>query len=104
MTSDGDWGEIIDEADAKKFVGREQELVIFRQQMILAKPDYLIFYISGQGGIGKTTLLNRYKDIAKDLDFLAVDSDEQQKDIPAVLGHFADQLAGYGYKLKKFDE
>jgi hypothetical protein len=31
---------------------------------------YLIFYITGQGGVGKTTLLNRYREIAQDFSFL----------------------------------
>ncbi len=71
MASVGDWGEIIDESEAKLFVGREQELDTFRQQINLDKPRYLIFYITGQGGAGKSTLLNRYREIAaKDFHFL----------------------------------
>ena len=34
MTSIGDWGEIMDEVDAERFVGREQELDFFKHQMI----------------------------------------------------------------------
>ncbi|MFL5626693.1 MAG: tetratricopeptide repeat protein, partial [Ktedonobacteraceae bacterium] len=104
MTSIGDWDEIIDDAEAERFVGREQELNTFRQQISRTPPRSLIFYITGQGGVGKTTLLNRYREIAKDFGFLLVDCDEQQRDVPAVLGRFARQLAEQGFPLKHFDE
>ena len=70
MTSTGDWGEIINQVETERFVGRVQELDIFRQQANHLPPRYLIFYITGQGGVGKTTLLNRYRKIAEDLSFL----------------------------------
>jgi GTPase SAR1 family protein len=60
MTSTGDWNDIIDNAEAEYFVGREKELTIFRQEISRTPPRYLIYYITGQGGVGKTTLLNRY--------------------------------------------
>jgi len=104
MTSSGDWGEIIDEMEAKRFVGREQELDVFRRQISLNKPNYLIFYITGQGGVGKSTLLNRYKEIARDSNFLIADCDEQERDVPAVLGRFAHRLAGQDMPLKRFAE
>ena len=104
MGSVGDWDEIIDEAEAERFVGRENELELFRQQVRLDKPRYLIFYITGQGGSGKTTLLNRYQDIARGFNFLITDCDEKQRDVPAVLGRFAQQLAEQGFSLKHFDE
>jgi len=57
--SSGDWDEVFDEVEAEHFVGRHEELESFRQQVSFTKPRYLIFYITGQGGVGKTTLLNR---------------------------------------------
>ena len=105
MTSFDDWGPIIDEAEAQRFVGREQELDTFRQHINSTPPRYLLFYITGQGGVGKTTLLNRYREIARnDFKFLLADSDEQQRDIPTVLGRFARQLKEQNAPLKRFDE
>jgi hypothetical protein len=103
MASVGDWDELNDEAEAERFVGREQELEAFRQQINLIKPRYLSFYITGQGGAGKTTLLNRYREIAEGYDFLLADCNEQQRDVPAVLGRFAHQLDEQGFPLKQFD-
>src|SRR5579864_6951286 len=104
MTAGGDWGEIIDKEEAERFVGREQELETFSQQINRTQPRYLIFYLTGQGGVGKTTLLNRYREIAKDSSFLLTDCNELQRDIPAVLGRFARQLAEQGYPFKRFNE
>jgi len=103
MASVGDWGELISKAEAERFVGRERELEIFDQQINLAQPRYLIFYITGQGGAGKTTLLNRYREIARGTGFLLAECDELQRDVPAVFGRFARQLAEQDSPLKDFD-
>ena len=101
----GDLGDIIDKAEAARFVGRENEIESFRQYVNLTPPTYIIFYITGQGGVGKTALLNRYREIARsEFAFLLAGCDEQQRDIPAVLGHFAQQLSAQGVPLKHFNE
>ena len=100
----GDWDEVFEEVEAEYFVGRQQELENFRQHISLTKPRYLIFYITGQGGVGKTTLLNRYREIAGGDDFLLADCDEKQRDVAAVLGRFAQQLTEQGFPLKHFNE
>jgi tetratricopeptide (TPR) repeat protein len=100
----GDWDDVFDEAEAESFVGRENELEKFRQQIILVKPRYPIFYITGQGGAGKSTLLHRYQGIAEEHGFLIAECDEQQHDVPAVLGRFAQQLTEQGFPLKDFNE
>lgn len=100
----GDWNEVFEEAEAEYFVGREKELERLRQNINLPKPRYLFFYITGQGGAGKTTLLHRYQEITKEYDFLLAECDEQQRDVPAVLGHFAQQLDEQSHPLKRFNE
>src|ERR687888_2128446 len=85
------WDEIISKAEAERFIGREQELDFFQKQIALTPPRYLVFYITGQGGVGKSTLLNRYQEMAKERGFLILDADEQQHDVPAVLARFAHQ-------------
>ncbi len=40
MASVGDWGELIDEAEAERFVGREQELETFRLHLAEPIPGY----------------------------------------------------------------
>src|SRR6266699_3715628 len=104
IMSGGDWNDVYEEVEAEHFVGREQELESFRQHISPVNPRYLIFYITGQAGAGKTTLLTRYKGIAEEYDFLLSDSNEQQRDVPTVLGRFAQQLTDQGFSFKNFDE
>jgi tetratricopeptide (TPR) repeat protein len=99
-----DWDSLITEVEAEHFVGREQELDLFQREITLPTPRWLIFYITGQGGSGKTTLLKHYQKIAREHHFLVAECDEQQKDVPAVLGQFAQQLAEAHAKLENFEK
>src|SRR5438552_10687995 len=98
------WDDIIVEAEEGRFVGREKELELFRQEIQRETPRFLIFYISGQGGVGKSTLLGQYRTFARDTGFLLADTDEMQRDVPSVLGRFAQQLIEQGVRLKQFEE
>lgn len=104
MTSPGNWDDIIDMAEAERFIGREQELEVFRKEISQSLPSYLIFYITGQGGVGKTTLLDRCRSIASTTGFLVASVDEQQRTVPDVLGRIAAHLESLGYSLKHFTE
>ncbi len=99
-----DWGDIIRKAEAERFVGREQELEAFQREIALTVPGVLIYYLTGQGGVGKTTLLRRYQELAKNSGFLVAECSEQQKDVPAVLGRFAQQLALQHAPLENFEK
>jgi hypothetical protein len=39
------WGDVIEKAEAERFVGREQELFSFRINMERNPPRYLIYFI-----------------------------------------------------------
>src|SRR5437764_5781119 len=100
MTAQGSWDDIISSIETEYFVGREHELDTFQIQLKRTPPRYLVFYIMGQGGVGKTTLLTRYQEIASEMGFLLADCDEQQKDVTTVLGRFAYQIVEQGFFLK----
>ncbi len=101
----GNIDDILKKAEAERFVGRDHEIESFRRSINLTPPTYIIFFITGQGGVGKTALLNRYQAIARnEYDFLVAGCDEQQRDIPTVLGHFAQQLSAQNTPLKHFNE
>ncbi len=105
MSSSDDLGNIIERAEAARFVGRAREIESFRQHINRTPPAYIFYFLTGQGGVGKTTLLNRLKAIAKnEFGMLVADCDEQQRDIPSVLGHFAQQLSRQNAQLKRFNE
>lgn len=70
--------ELRDRAVQSSFVGREAQLQQFRS--VIATPyserDRFIFNISGQGGIGKTTLLEQFQQVAKELGYVTAYVDE----------------------------
>jgi len=103
MPVDDGWDNIINEKERTRFVGREQELEVFRAEINRTSPNYLIYYITGQGGVGKTSLLNRYQEIAKNFGFLLADCDQEQRDVPTVLGHLAHRLQEQNFPLKRFN-
>jgi len=89
------------------FTGREAELEGFRHNFELSfenEERKFIFAISGQGGIGKTSLLRRFREIAKNNDALIALTDESFNDLPTVLQRFAEDLEKQGFPLKNFTE
>jgi hypothetical protein len=57
--------DLTDRERARLFVGREAERRAFRQNFEGETPEYLYFYIHGQGGIGKSFLVGHYQTIAR---------------------------------------
>ncbi|HEX5734852.1 MAG TPA: hypothetical protein VF131_18620 [Blastocatellia bacterium] len=89
------------------FVGRESQVSLFRRNWSLPLDDYrrsYIFNVFGQGGVGKTSLLNRYRNYVDGDGSLAAWTDETEKDVPAVMERLAAQLEEQGYSLKSFSE
>ncbi len=98
------WGQIIDNKDSEDFIGRTKELTTFKTEIKGNPLKYLIFFISGQGGVGKTTLLKQYKLIAEEEGFYISDCDEKQNTIPEILHRFMKQLEQQGIVLKEFSK
>ena len=89
------------------FVGREQQLELFRQNLrrpVDSEDYYFIFNVHGQGGVGKTTLLKKFRALAKDADALTAYVDEGTKSVPEVLARFAQQLKAQDAELSDFDK
>ncbi|MGQ4649735.1 tetratricopeptide repeat protein [Lyngbya aestuarii] len=87
------------------FVGREEQLNLFQQNLFLELSDprrRFIFNIHGQGGVGKTTLLENFRKIVRQKFTFHAYIDETQRGVPEVMAQIAEQLAQQGYKLRKF--
>jgi len=54
-------------ARQRQFVGREAELALFRSATVAAELPFCILYIHGPGGVGKTTLLQQFGLLSKEL-------------------------------------
>src|SRR6266487_5737526 len=84
--------------DARKiFIGRTGELLFFTQNILKPEePTHNILTISGQGGVGKSTLLARFIDEAHSAEFkdycLTATVDELQTTPASIMEKFAAQL------------
>lgn len=92
----------------KIFIGRTTELQFFVEHIL--KPDdpsYNIISISGEGGVGKSTLLARFIEEARSSDFrdfcLTALVDESQMTPYSVMENFAQQLSEAGAPLIEFE-
>ncbi len=99
--------EIIAQRREEEFVGREEPLSRFRENLHLPVDDprrRFVWNIHGPAGVGKTWLLDRMRHIAEEEGAYTAWSDEAQGDVPSVLGELADRLAQQGVTLKTFQE
>ena len=89
------------------FIGREQELARFRDNLQRPFDDpafTVIFSIAGQGGVGKTTLLRQWQQMLKEKQYLMVWLDEINVRGGAVetLAEMVEQLSKQGGEFKQF--
>jgi hypothetical protein len=47
-----------------RFVGRRDELALFRAALDAAEPTFAVLFVHGDGGVGKTALLHAFRDLA----------------------------------------
>lgn len=89
------------------FVGREEHITLFRRNLALSLDDerrHFIFNVAGQGGVGKTWLLRRFRQLAEAGDAITAWTDEADEDVPDIMGHIAEQLEDQGHELETFSE
>src|SRR5258708_6852763 len=87
------------------FLGRDPQETVFQKNLMLDEElRTFIFNIFGQGGVGKTSLLRRYYQLAENASAVTIWNDEMQKDLLEVLESVAKQLENQGYVLKRFSK
>ena len=103
--------ELRDRVSQPSFVGREAQLQQFRNALATSYGERkrFIFNISGQGGIGKTTLLEQLRKISKELGRVTAYVDEGSTsnpidNLPEGLNRLVLDLNKQGYECKKFQE
>jgi hypothetical protein len=99
--------EILKRRQQEEFVGREEQLTFFHRNLRWEIDDprrRFVINVSGQGGVGKTWLLRRFRKIAEDAGAVTTCTDEAQDDIPEVMGCMAQEFEAQGHPLKTFTE
>jgi len=89
------------------FVGRQDHVSIFEQNLGLPPDDdrrRFVFNISGPAGVGKTSLMYRFRQLAEASDSLTAWIPGPDSDPVATMATVADQFERRGHKLKTFDE
>ncbi|WNZ48876.1 AAA family ATPase [Leptolyngbya boryana CZ1] len=107
----GSWKAKLNRSTENSFIGRELQLQAFRGVLSTPYDDRTtsIFSISGQGGIGKTTLLKQFRKITTELGQVAAYVDEGSQtnlvdNVPEALSRLALDLEKQGIECKKFQE
>lgn len=90
-----------------EFAGREYELEVFRANLARDPSDpnrHFIINVSGQGGVGKTSLIRHYQQIALHYEVATGFTNELENDIPDVMARLANDMRSRRWQFKKFDE
>jgi ABC-type cobalamin/Fe3+-siderophores transport system ATPase subunit len=100
------WKKIRDERRKENFIGRGEPIRIFTENLQSDSPDYMVISITGEGGVGKSTLLSRFASIATSPEHnaIVVICDDKQSSPILAMGHIAKKLAEKGIAHKEFDE
>lgn len=72
VESNATWGDLIAHRGGPRFVGRRDELELFRLSFLYDVPAALLFVIQGPPGSGKTALLAQFGRIAREMGAVAV--------------------------------
>jgi len=99
--------DILKQRQQSGFVGREDQVNQFRQNLALSPEDdrrRFLYNVWGQGGVGKSTLLRQFRKIADEAKIISAYIDEAEKTVPEVMGRLAEELERQGHKLTQFTE
>lgn len=71
-------GDMLGAQRRRRFVGRHAELELFRSALAARTAGFAVLHLHGPGGIGKTTLLEAFADIARDQDATVIRLDARE--------------------------
>ncbi|MEZ4864735.1 MAG: tetratricopeptide repeat protein [Caldilineaceae bacterium] len=91
-------------AQMSNFVGREEQLDIFRRNITSRIPEYPFVLIAGQGGVGKSTLLEHFRAVCEKHSVLHASTDYPDRTPISVMSRLIENLKRAGYQLNSFQE
>src|SRR3990172_1543238 len=100
------WKATLSQRRKENFVGRTDQLRVFSENFAGDAPNYMVFSVTGEGGVGKSTLLSQYAAIASSppLNAIVITCDDRHTAPVAVMGRIASELAERGITHKEFDD
>ncbi|MGH9759807.1 MAG: hypothetical protein ACREAC_03080, partial [Blastocatellia bacterium] len=100
------WKEVRDQRRKENFVGRAEHLRIFKDNFVSDGPEYMVFSVTGEGGVGKSALLGQFENIVglSDPKALVVTCDDRYFSPVSVMSNIAETLANADIRHKEFDE
>lgn len=101
------WQTVLDQRRKEFFVGRSEQLLVFSENYAGDIPNFMVFAVTGEGGVGKSTLLQQFMNEATSplINAIVVNCDEKHDSSYLVMGHIANELASkYHIRHKEFDE
>jgi len=98
------WKQRREQQRRENFIGRREHLREFSDDFTSAEPQYMVFSVTGEGGVGKSTLLAQYANLAAAAGALVVTCDDRHTTPAQAMGHIAAELAKLGITHDKFDE
>jgi tetratricopeptide (TPR) repeat protein len=100
------WKDIIAQRRGQNFVGRAEQIREFQANFAAEIPNYMVISVTGEGGVGKSTLLKRYTELAQgeDINANVVICDDRHLSPTIAMGYISDQLAKLGITDHDFNE
>lgn len=102
------WKKELETRNIDVFVGRENYLSEFSSNFVTDQPRYLLFSVTGEGGVGKSTLLRQFESLAKsprqDISAIVICCDEEYISPSSVMNHVAEVLKTQKISNESFSE
>ena len=98
--------ELKEQRRRENFVGRTEQQQVFTENFAADEPKWVVLSVTGEGGVGKSTLLKRYTQLAQGDEIKAnvVYCDDRQYTPVDAMAVIAEQLEKLGIESKKFNE
>ncbi|MEO3976133.1 tetratricopeptide repeat protein [Streptomyces sp. CAU 1734] len=98
--------DLLRERQLAGFVGRRAELALFQANLRTSPEDIehrFLFHVHGNSGVGKSSLLRRFIQSAREHHALTATLDESVRSVPEAMEEICGQFAGQGFQLKALE-
>ncbi|MCB0166851.1 MAG: ATP-binding protein, partial [Anaerolineae bacterium] len=104
MNNEPTFQDLLGDFSDEVFVGRTEQLDLFEKAITAARPLFLILAVHGQGGVGKSTLLEQFRHTAHNHNALTALTNEDYPSILTTLEQLAHDLEDAGHPCPTFKE